>query len=80
MNDKTDVHILVWRLRPPYNVHVNVHVGFVIYTSTKRKKSTFNSLINGHVSLTLIFSFFMKKKKKKILHSVCSLRISVYYI
>ena len=51
MNEKTDVHI-VWRaqgycmaggagvgLRPPYNVHV----GFFIHTSTKRKKSTFNS-------------------------------------
>ena len=35
MNEKNDVHIL---LRPPYNVHV----GFVIHTSTKRKKKKIN--------------------------------------
>ena len=39
MNDKTDLHILVWRASPPYNVHV----GFVIHTNNEMKKSTFNS-------------------------------------
>ena len=34
MTEKNDVHIFVGGLRPPYNVHV----GFFIHTSGKRKK------------------------------------------
>ena len=51
MNEKTDVHISVWRA-PPYNVHV----GFFIHTSRKRKKN--EQSILKHIGNE-------KKKKKK---------------
>ena len=52
MNEKTDVHMFVWRLRPPYNVHV----GFFYSYLEETKKINIQFLIE---MIILFIKFWM---------------------